>query len=50
MKQHADITSLLSSRMVQYLSFGVVLLACKKPPEVNTPVPVVVETVTNYCQ
>ena len=47
MKQHADITSLLSSRMVQYFSIGAILLACKKPPEVATPVPVTVETVTD---
>ena len=47
MKQHADITVLLSNRMVQYFSIGAILLACKKTPEVNTPVPVVVETVTD---
>lgn len=36
----------VSTRLLQYLSIGVVLVACKKPPEVATPVPVVVETVS----
>ena len=36
----------VSRRLLQYLSVGVALVACKKPPEVATPVPVVVETVS----
>ena len=46
MKQHADLANLWSIRLVQYISLGVVLIACKKPTEVNTPIPVTVETVT----
>ena len=46
MIQRVDITCMLSIRMVQYLSMGVVLLACQKRPVVETPVPVVVETVS----
>ena len=33
-------------RLLQYLSVGAILIACKKPPEVATPTPVVVETVS----
>lgn len=36
----------VSIRLLRYLSIGAVLVACKKPPEVATPVPVVVETVS----
>ena len=46
MIQRVDITCVLSSRVLQYLSMGVVLLACKKPGAVETPTPVVIETVS----